>query len=270
MPRLRFTSFNHNRHLTYQLAISSSTAILVPTNGRSVQASGVAEVLELKLQPPYSPAGSLAEGAYRALEEMIVTRQLRPGSMLSENQLSEQLGCGRTPIREALQRLKFEGYVEIHPRRGVLVAPVDVLKQLELLEVRRPLERLVVRLAAARASDLERAEMRGLAKEIRAAAAAEQAVRYLQATRTIHETEARAAHNAALAATIGVIHGQSRRFWYAQIEASGAFPEGSEIHAATLGAIIDGDGEAAAVSADRLLDHLERLTRRALDRHKMP
>ena len=70
---------------------------------------------------------------------MIVTRQLRPGSMISENQLSEQLGCGRTPIREALQRLKFEGFVEIHARRGVLVAPIDVVKQLELLEVRRPL-----------------------------------------------------------------------------------------------------------------------------------
>ena len=239
-------------------------------DGQPVQASGVAKVLDSNVQPSDAPPGSLAEGAYRALEEMIVTRQLRPGSMLSENQLSEQLGCGRTPIREALQRLKFEGYVEIHPRRGVLVAPIDVLKQLELLEVRRPLENLVVRLAAARASELERAEMRGLAKEIRAAAAAAHAVRYLQATRTIHEVEARAAHNAALAATIGVIHGQSRRFWYAQIEASGAFPEGSQIHAATLAAIVKGDADAAAASADRLLDHLERLTRGALDRHARP
>ena len=60
----------------------------------------------------------MAEGAYRAIEEMIVTRQLPPGTMVSENQLSEQLGCGRTPIREALQRLRFQGYVDIHPRRG--------------------------------------------------------------------------------------------------------------------------------------------------------
>ena len=82
-----------------------------------------ADVLESERRRPALPARSLAEGAYRAIEEMIVTRQLRPGSMVSENQLSEQLGCGRTPIREALQRLKFEGYVEIHPRRGVLVAP---------------------------------------------------------------------------------------------------------------------------------------------------
>ena len=176
--------------------------------------------------PGGSAGESLAEVAYRAIEEMIVTRQLRPGSMISENQLSEQLGCGRTPIREALQRLKFEGYVEIHPRRGVLVAPIDVVKQLELLEVRRPLESLVVRLAAVRALDRERAEMRGLAEEIRAAAAAADAVRYLQATRAIHEAEARAAHNSVLAASIGVIHGQSRRFWYAQIEATGAFPGG--------------------------------------------
>ena len=235
-------------------------------DGQPVQASGVAIVLDSNVQPSDAPPGSLAEGAYRALEEMIVTRQLRPGSMLSENQLSEQLGCGRTPIREALQRLKFEGYVEIHPRRGVLVAPIDVLKQLELLEVRRPLEHLVVRLAAMRASDHQRLEMRDLAKEIRTAAAASDAVRYLRATRTIHEIEAGAAHNSALAATIGIIHGQSRRFWYAQIEASGSFPEGSEIHAATLTAIVDGGGIGVAASADRLLDHLERLTRGALDR----
>ena len=108
--------------------------------------------------------------------------------------------------------------------------------------------------------------MQQLADEIRAAADAADAVRYLQATRAIHEAEARAAHNSVLAASIGVIHGQSRRFWYAQIEATGGFYEGSEIHAATLTAIADGDAVRAAAGADRLLDHLERLTRSALDR----
>jgi DNA-binding GntR family transcriptional regulator len=223
-------------------------------------------MLQLNGRTAEAPGQTLAEAAYRAIEEMIVTRRLPPGSMVSENQLSEQLGCGRTPIREALQRLKFEGFVEIHPRRGALVAPIDVVKQLELLEVRRPLESLVARLAATRAFDQERAHMRQLGPGIRAAAAAADPVRYLQATRAIHEAEARATHNSVLAATIGVIHGQSRRFWYAQTEATGAFPEGSDIHVATLSAIIAGDAEGAAASADRLLDHLERLTRRALDR----
>jgi DNA-binding GntR family transcriptional regulator len=223
-------------------------------------------VLELNSRTADAPAESLAEAAHRALEEMIVTRRLRPGSMISENQLSEQLGCGRTPIREALQRLKFEGYVEIHPRRGVLVPPVDVVRQLELLEVRRPLENLVVRLAAARALDHERAEMLRLAKDIRAAATIVDAVSYLRATRAIHEAEAGAAHNTVLSATVGVIHGQSRRFWYAQMEATGTFREGSEIHVETLAAIVDGDSARAAASADKLLDYLERLTRSVLDR----
>jgi DNA-binding GntR family transcriptional regulator len=221
--------------------------------------------LELNGRPAAAARESLSEVAYRAIEEMIVTRQLKPGSMISENQLSEQLGCGRTPIREALQRLKFEGFVEIHARRGVLVAPIDVVKQLELLEVRRPLECLVVRLAAVRALDRERAEMAALAKEIRAAAVATAAVRYLHATHAIHEAVSRAAHNSVLAGSIGVIHSLSRRFWYAFSEDTGGFPENSEIHAATLMAIIAGDADTAAASADRLIDHLEQLTRSALE-----
>jgi DNA-binding GntR family transcriptional regulator len=225
--------------------------------------------LEANGRPVEVPGETLSQAAYRALEELIVTRQLRPGSMISENQLSEQLGCGRTPIREALQRLKFEGLVEIHPRRGVLVAPIDVVKQLELLEVRRPLESTVVRLAAKRALDRERAEMDRLSVEIRAAAKAAGPVRYVHATRSIHEVESQAAHNSILAGSIGVIHSLSRRFWYAYIEETGGFPENSETHAAILKAIVAGDAEAAAAGANRLIDHLEQLTRSALYRRTL-
>jgi DNA-binding GntR family transcriptional regulator len=221
------------------------------------------QLQDIALAPP---AETLAESAYRAIEELIVTQRLPPGTMVSENQLSEQLGCGRTPIREALQRLRFQGYVDIHPRRGVQVASVDILKQLELLEVRRPLEVLVAQLAARRATEAQRTAMLALAEDIRAAAATADPVRYLQATRATHEAAAEAAHNAVLAATIAMVHGQSRRFWYAQTAASGTFTEGSEIHAAKLRAIAAGDEAAAAASADRLLDYLERLTRGALDR----
>jgi DNA-binding GntR family transcriptional regulator len=212
---------------------------------------------------------TLAEAAYRSIQEMIVTRRLPPGTMVSENQLSEELGCGRTPIREALQRLKLEGFVEIHPRRGVLVAPVDVVRQLELLEVRRALELLVVRLAAERASPRERSAMRRLAEEIRAAAAVADPIRYLRATQAIHEAEAEATHNPVLAQAIGVIHSLSRRFWYAHIEDMGGFPEASEIHAATLDSISRGEAAEAMVHVQRLHDYLERLTRSALERRSL-
>jgi DNA-binding GntR family transcriptional regulator len=94
---------------------------------------------------------------------MIVFLKLAPGSAISEAELSGHLGIGRTPIREALQRLARERLVQILPRRGIIVSPIDIAAQLRLLEVRRELERLIARSAARRATDDERARFRELA-----------------------------------------------------------------------------------------------------------
>ena len=94
-----------------------------------------------RIVPPETEE-SLTERAYRALEEAIVTLALQPGEVVSEAQLSARLGIGRTPIREALQRLARERLVRILPRRGIVVAVVDVREQLRLLEVRREIERM--------------------------------------------------------------------------------------------------------------------------------
>lgn len=197
---------------------------------------------------------------------MIVTRELLPGSMISENQLAEELGCGRTPIREALQRLKLEGFVEIHPRRGALVTPVDVMRQLELLEVRRPLENLVARLAAARATHDERREMIRLAEEITAAAARSDRIAYLSANRAIHDIRTKASRNQMLSRTMGLVLGLSRRFWYAYIEDTGSFAIAAALHNDILRAIAAGSANDAAAAVTRLLDFLESLTRRAIER----
>ena len=89
---------------------------------------------------------TLTEQAYRQLEEEIVTLRLEPGEFLSEYALATSLEIGRTPIREALQRLAREGLVTILPRKGILVSETDPRKQLLVLEVRRELERLLARL----------------------------------------------------------------------------------------------------------------------------
>ena len=73
---------------------------------------------------PASPE-TLTEQAYRQLEEQIVTLRLKPGEFLSEYALAEGLAIGRTPIREALQRLAREGLVTILPRKGILVSETD-------------------------------------------------------------------------------------------------------------------------------------------------
>jgi DNA-binding transcriptional regulator YhcF (GntR family) len=88
---------------------------------------------------------TLTEQAYRLIEEQIVTLRLKPGDVLSEQMLSAMFKIGRTPIREALQRLAREGLITILPRKGVLVSDINPRNQLLVLEVRREIERLLSR-----------------------------------------------------------------------------------------------------------------------------
>lgn len=211
---------------------------------------------------------SLSEKAYRQIEEMIVMRVFPPGSMISENQLSASLGCGRTPIREALQRLKLEGYIDIHPRRGALVMPVDIMKQLELLEVRRPMETLMSELACRRATTAERTEMKRLGEQIVAAAGSADKSEYFILNRAIHDIRIAEAHNSVLVQPMGAILGLSRRFWYAYIEDTNSFHEAALLHKAVLDSIAGGTPDLAAEATSRLLDSLEQLTQNAVNRKR--
>lgn len=220
--------------------------------------------LEMKLKAKIDQE-SMAEKAYRRIEEMIVMQDLLPGSMISEAQLGQELGCGRTPVREALQRLKLEGYIDVHPRRGALVTPVDVLKQLELLEVRRSLEDLGARLASVRATGAERRRLIELADEIDAAASTGDRAKFYEANKAIHETVAAATHNETFEKTIRAVHGLSRRFWYAYIgeeQMKGA----AKLHAKVVTSIAHNAPADAAEQVVQLMDYLESLTRMAIER----
>src|SRR3954468_7376719 len=113
---------------------------------------------------------SLTDRAYGNLEALIVTLKLAPGSAVSEAELSKRLGIGRTPIREALQRLARERLVTILPRRGIIVSEINIRSQLRLLEVRREVERLVARSAARRATPEERDRFARMARDFEKAA----------------------------------------------------------------------------------------------------
>ncbi len=88
------------------------------------------------LQPPDVASVSLADRAYHAIRDMIVSLDLRPGGVIDERRLIEELGIGRTPIREALRRLAQERLVEVYPRRGMFVTSVEIHDLASLAEVR--------------------------------------------------------------------------------------------------------------------------------------
>jgi DNA-binding GntR family transcriptional regulator len=204
---------------------------------------------------------TLTDRAYDALEEMIVTLKLAPGSAVSEAELSQRLGIGRTPIREALQRLARELLVQILPRRGVIVSDINVKTQLRLLEVRREVERLVARSAARRALPEEREHFAALASMFERAAKANDDVAFMRTDHEFNELCVLAARNDFAAATMRLIQPLSRRFWYVHYKQAADMPEAAKLHAAIARAVAAGKEEQAAQATDALLDNIEAFTR---------
>lgn len=204
---------------------------------------------------------TLTERAYRLLEEEIVTLRLPPGSVVSESYLSERLRIGRTPVREALQRLAREKLVQILPRRGIVVSEVNVATQLRLLETRREVERLIVRLAARRADEVQRARFSEIASGMQVAAERGDETAFLRLDREFNLLCLEAARNEFAEASMRLMHGLSRRFWYIHYRDFGQLPMSARLHADVARAIAEGDAAAAAVASDRLIDFLEAFTR---------
>lgn len=208
-----------------------------------------------------SADATLTDRAYRALEEEIVTLRLAPGAVVSEALLSERLGIGRTPIREALQRLAREHLVQILPRRGIVVSDVNVATQLRLLEARREIERLIVRSAARRALPAQRARFAQLAEAMREAGEARDETAFLRLDRAFNLLCLDAARNEFAEGAMTLMHGLSRRFWFIHYREFGELPVSARLHADVARGIAAGDQRAAAAASDRLIDHLESFTR---------
>ena len=208
-----------------------------------------------------APAQSLTDRAYADIEEMIVFLKLAPGSAISEAELSAHLGIGRTPIREALQRLARERLVQILPRRGIIVSGIDVSGQLRLLEVRRELERLIATSAARRATDAERARFREVAAAFEQAARVNDAVSFMRVDRDFNVLCSAASHNEFAANAMSLMHSLSRRFWYIHYKQAANMPLTAKLHADIARAIAAGDEERAAKASDKLINAIEKFTR---------
>jgi DNA-binding GntR family transcriptional regulator len=137
-------------------------------------------------EPDARRVESLTEQAYRVVEEQIVTLRLKPGGILSEQSLSATTKFGRTPIREALQRLAREGLITILPRKGILVSDINPRNQLLLLEVRRELERLLSRTGAERATPVQRTGFQDIARGMDRAAKHKDDIAFMRLDRELN------------------------------------------------------------------------------------
>ena len=185
---------------------------------------------------------TLAEKTYSIIEEKIVKLEYKPGSFITENFLEKNLKCGRTPIREAIQKLAREGLIKVLPRKGLLITEININDQLNLIQVRREIERLMAKLAAKNSNINERKKFREISS----------AMKKCKKNDT--------------AKFIKLVASLSRRFWFyrnkGQLEDLLVM---AKLHSAVCDAIAQGNENLAQSKSDKLMDYIENFTKESIN-----
>jgi DNA-binding GntR family transcriptional regulator len=152
-----------------------------------------------KPQQALSTGPTLADQAYRALREEIISGKLEPGERLTERHLATRLGVSPTPIREALQRLEHEHLIQRTDTRRILVAEPSVHRLYELTLIEASLRGVGARLAAENATERELAAIEEMHAAFTKTMTPE---RVLATARKLHELIDQASHNDTLVTMI--------------------------------------------------------------------
>ena len=147
-----------------------------------------------ELMDEYLP---LRDVVFQTLRKAILKGELKPGERLMEVQLANRLGVSRTPIREAIRKLELEGLVTMIPRRGAEVAEITEKNMRDVLEVRRALEELAVKIACDKITEGELKELSVVAKKFRDVMYCDNLMQITEADVEFHE----------------IIYRLSKRFW---------------------------------------------------------
>lgn len=213
-------------------------------------------------------AALLSEQAYLAIKQRIVTLAYYPGRYLNEAAISRELSMGRTPVYQALQRLKVEGLVEIVPRKGVIVQPDTVGRILEILDARMMIEPELARRVACEATESDVAYLETVLHDANQVSDASAIDSYSASDRAFHITIATISGNQVMQDFVTTLHERSMRFWYQHLWQPLDPNDGEQEHKAVLDAIRSRDGHKAA---NAMQAHLDRLRVRLVEiRDKSP
>ena len=198
------------------------------------------------------PARSQAERAYWLLIERIVRLELPPGHVLIDRELTETLQIGRTPVREALQRLVGEGLAVHFPHRGMVVSEISAVGTRDIYEFRSLIDGEAARLAALRRSDAQAAEVDRLAAALNALSRGDSVDVYVATDRAFYESLGAASHNVYIAETIARIFNLHLRIWFYISKMRGEWQSLASAHSAmaheTAEAIQRRDPDAAGLA----------------------
>lgn len=204
---------------------------------------------------------SLSTQAYEQIRGRIIRLELAPGAVIDERDLRDRLGIGRTPVREAIQRLARDQFVVVMPRRGMLVSPIEISELSMLFETRAVMEPYAAKLACARGTAEHWAAMRGTIAEASVASADDT---LLDIDRRCHEITWAAASNRFLTDSLDMLYAHSHRVWHMYLAAVADTRHAVAEHTEILDALTGRDAIRAAALVEAHIRAFDEQVRRAV------
>jgi DNA-binding GntR family transcriptional regulator len=193
--------------------------------------------------------------AYLKLESLIVTLKLAPGSLVTEKQLIALADFGRTPVREAIQKLEWQGLIEVRPRAGLQIAPLNPAHPQMVLETRRQLEPLAARLMASNISEASRAQLIECAKTMTECSLTGDFEGFLAADKVFDEIMEATCPNPFISQALASLQTHSRRYWFHRATPQ-SLALSVELHVEVIRALLKGDASLAEKTMLKLVDGL--------------
>ena len=199
---------------------------------------------------------SLTEKAYRAIKARIINMDLHPGVALSEAKIASELRMTRTPVREAIQRLKHEGFLKVVPYKGTFVNSVSPEEIRQIYETAEALEGTATRLAAEKASDRDVERLEKIIDRMKNALTDNNMESWVAADLKFHETVLEIAHNKYIIGAMKRINDQVHRARQIYIRVQGKPAQSTEDHEKVMHAIRAHDAKLAREITEQ---HLRRI-----------
>lgn len=171
---------------------------------------------------PLSPhPTSAADRAHAVLRERILDGTLPGGTLISEGQIADELGLSRTPVREAFLRLQAEGWMELFPKRGALVRPIQPGEIAEVIEARQVIESAAAGKACQDSGDAARlaAQLGDVVAQQRLAAAAGDLAAFARADVDFHQGIVDAGDNSILREVYRTLRDRQQRMTASSVRA---------------------------------------------------
>jgi DNA-binding GntR family transcriptional regulator len=198
-------------------------------------------------------AESQSHLAYLRIERLVVTLELAAGSMVTEKQLIAIAGYGRTPVREAIQKLAWQGLIAIRPRAGLQITALDPAHPAMIYETRRRLEPLAARLMAGNIDPGNREALITCAKAMTECSVTGDKVGFLDADKLFDEVLERTCPNPFVVQALAALQTHARRYWYHGAN-DRALDTSVNLHVKVIRTLLQGDGDAAEAAMLELID----------------